>query len=211
MSLNYGTRRGALRFVPGKKEFDCGTMPPLVVPESPDPPQPLVAFINAKCPASPMTTLASAKKTALDVNNLITPVMTQAVFHDDSSREKLTCVITMPANVTHKSQLKVEFVTSSNGARMIVWVPQGGLVNNMDKLNKGYAGMPSLSQKTADFAMRALEDKLMVLREKIWTSSKTRTASFWTKLAIRSSSLLCQSTSYTMMAIRFAALSWSYQ
>jgi hypothetical protein len=88
--------------------------------------------------------------------------MTQAIFRDDNSREKLTVVITMPANVTHKSQLKVEFVGSSNGARMIVWVPRGGLSNNMDRLNKGYAGMPGLSQKTADFATSSLEDKLMV-------------------------------------------------
>jgi hypothetical protein len=43
--------------------------------------------------------------------------------------------------------------------------PRGGLSNNMDRLNKGYAGMPGLSQKTADFAMRALEDKLMVRRD----------------------------------------------
>jgi hypothetical protein len=52
---------------------------------------------------------------------------------------------------------------------------------------------------------------LMERREKRRTSSKTRTVSFWTKPAIRSSSLLCPSTSYKRMAIWFAALSWSYR
>jgi hypothetical protein len=102
---------------------EAAAMPAPAVLELPDPPLPPVAFINAKRPAPPPTTLASANKTALEVKNLIMPVMMQAVFRNDNSHEKLTCVITMPANVTHKSQLKVEFVGASNGARMVVWVP----------------------------------------------------------------------------------------
>jgi hypothetical protein len=65
---------------------------------SPGAPLPPVVFINQKRP-SPSPVAAPqppAKKPALDVKNLITPVMTQAIFRDNNSREKLTVVITMP-------------------------------------------------------------------------------------------------------------------
>jgi hypothetical protein len=140
----------------------------MIAAAGPAPPAPPVvpkAAIKRPAVAS-LPGQSSAKKQGLDEKLLITPVMTQAIFRDEKDREKLTVVITMPANITHKSQLRVEFTGNSNGGRLIVWVPRGGLSNNMVLLNKGYARMPGLTQKAADQAQFALEAELMDRREK---------------------------------------------
>jgi hypothetical protein len=103
------------------------------------------AFVVVQAPKHMATNIpmqASAKKPDLETKNVVTSVVTQAVCSDSNSREKLTVVVTMPSKVIHKSQLTVEFVSSSNGAKILC----GFHKDNMDKLNKGVAGMSGLNQ-----------------------------------------------------------------
>jgi hypothetical protein len=64
--------------------------------------------------ANPLPALTPAKKHAgVDLTKFIVlGVVTQALFTDDQSRDNLAVVVTMPANVTHRNQLTVNFVPS---------------------------------------------------------------------------------------------------
>jgi hypothetical protein len=128
--------------------------------------QKMIAAAAAACkrPVPPVVVplTASAKKQAVEqVKNVVTGVVTQAVSLDSKSVECVAVVVTMPGNSTNKSQISVEFVAGSNGAKILVYVPQGKLANNMDRLKKGIAGMSGMDQMDANYITRALETKLM--------------------------------------------------
>jgi hypothetical protein len=113
----------------------------------------------------PAVTPANKKQTLETTKFMVSGVVTQALYTDDQSRERLVIVVTLPANVTNSNQLTVNFVPSSNGARILLWVPRGRLANNMDKLFKGIATMPGFTKTDASVVTRALADKLKLRRE----------------------------------------------
>jgi hypothetical protein len=92
--------------------------------------------------------------------NVVTGVVTQAVRLDSKSVERMAVVVSMPGNITNKSQISVEFVSGSNSARIHVFVPRGKLANNMSRLTKGITGMPGMEQMDANYLTQALEKKL---------------------------------------------------
>jgi hypothetical protein len=112
--------------------------------------------------------LASAKKQAVEQpKNVVTGVVTQAVSLDSKLVERVAVVVTMPGNITNKSQISVEFVAGSNGAKVNVYVPRGKLANNMDRLKKGIAGLSGLDLMDAAHITRPLETKLIYQQENI--------------------------------------------
>jgi hypothetical protein len=119
-------------------------------------------------PTSAGTVTALAKKQAVEEqNNVVTGVVTQAVRLDSKSVERVAVVVTMPGNITNKSQISVDFVTGSNGAKIHVFVPRGKLSNHMSRLTKGIAGMPGLDRMDATHLTHALCEKLRDRRETI--------------------------------------------
>jgi hypothetical protein len=134
--------------------------------------QKYIAAASAACkrPAPPVVVplTASAKKQAVEQpNNVVTGVVTQAVSLDSKSVERVAVVVSMPGNITNKSQISVELAAGSNGAKINVYVPRGKLANNMGRLKKGIAGLFGLDIMDAAHIMRALETKLMGRRENI--------------------------------------------
>jgi hypothetical protein len=125
-------------------------------------PAPGVAPAPKRVAAKPPA-VTPAKKQTMESRFTVSGVVTQAVYSDEQSRERLAVVMTMPANVTHGNQPTVTFVSSSNGASILVQIPRGRLANNMDKLLKGIATMPGFTKMDASFAT----DKLKLRRENI--------------------------------------------
>jgi hypothetical protein len=152
-----------------KDDEDADAEPKIEVTEET---QKIIAAAAASCKRPPPTVVvplsASAKKQAVEQpKNVVTGVVTQAVSLDSKSVERVACVVTMPGNITNKSQISVEFAAGSNGAKINVYVPRGKVANNMDRLKKGIALMSGLDLMDAAHITRSLETKLMSRRENI--------------------------------------------
>jgi hypothetical protein len=153
-----------------KDDKDAGATEPKV--EVTEETQKIIAAAAASCkrPAPPgvVPLTALAKKQAVEQpNNVVTGVVTQAVSLDSKSVKHVACVVTMPGNITNKTQISVEFAAGSNGAKINVYVPRGKLANNMDRLKKGLATLSGLDLMDAVHITCALEMKLMNRRENI--------------------------------------------
>ena len=93
--------------------------------------------------------------------SVITPVATQAMARNSNSREKLTVVVTMPANIFELSQLTIEFANEA-GSALTIWVPRGHASSNMDKLKTVFGHL--LEDMDAAFMAHALETTMMEYR-----------------------------------------------
>jgi hypothetical protein len=125
---------------------------------------PVVLAAAKRAAAASVPTITPAKKPTPETKFMVSGVVTQALYTDDESRDRLVLVVTMPANVTDANQLTVIFCPASNGAKLIFGVPRGRLANNMDQLMKGIATMPGFRKIDAWSASRALENTLKCRR-----------------------------------------------
>jgi hypothetical protein len=120
---------------------------------------------SAKRPAaSPVdNSQVSAKKQAPSLlqTAVITPVVVQAIARDSTSRQKLSLVVAMPANIIELGQLTIEFADEA-GLALTIQVPRGLANSNMDKVKTAFSHL--VSDMDAAFMAQALETKMMECR-----------------------------------------------
>jgi hypothetical protein len=106
-----------------------------------------------------------AKKQATPVTNedILKMATHQALSHDSNNREKLIVLMTLPGHIARLDQLNLEFVKSSNGNRMIVWIPRGSAFSDMDIVKSVLGKMKGsgITEPDAIVFARALEAKMM--------------------------------------------------
>ena len=104
---------------------------------------------DAKRPAINQQRKEKAKKQANAVCKDIQPIVTQGLGRNVQAQEKLTVLVTLPGNITDKSQLHIEFDEASNGGILVLYAPRGIMSTNMDKVQIVMASMPGLDKHAA--------------------------------------------------------------
>jgi hypothetical protein len=85
----------------------------------------IVAKVDAKRPAINQQQKEKTKQQANAVSKGFQPVVTQGLGRNAQSQEKLSVLVTLPANITDKSQLIIEFDEASNGSILVIEHGQG--------------------------------------------------------------------------------------
>lgn len=140
-------------------KYDDGSVPPAVTIPGTMP-------VNKRS-AMTMLMREMAKKQALEAkNDAVEPVVVQV---DDKFREKLVLVVALPGNISESSQISVEFADGSNGSILIIWVPRGKAISDMDKVRAvlNSMGDKGITPEDAIFFSHALENRMMSKRRHI--------------------------------------------
>jgi hypothetical protein len=137
-----------------KADDDDGVKPPAA---------PVSAIPATKRPANNVHQMqGKAKKQALATKNDDNHVVVQSVAWDNSFREKLIVVVTIPDDKNvDLSRLMVAFADGSNGSALTVWVPRGKKPTDMDMVKSLLSNMPEITPQDSTFFVHALEIKMM--------------------------------------------------
>jgi hypothetical protein len=101
----------------------------------------------------------------MDLHHRIHSNITQGLGRNAQSQEKLSVLVTLPGNITDKSQLIIEFDEASNGGILVIYAPRGIMSTNMDKVQLVMASMPGCDKQDALLLVQPLEAKLMMQRK----------------------------------------------